>query len=140
MSNSGTLNASREGGKNPQSPWSGVLARNCMFSVDTGLGNGYFDTPSLNLGPVRWIADTPRVLFKSRPRPAATGVVEKLEDCTGDRVIEKWSDGARYGGGNSATRAPYWAKRATDGRCMVVIGVEVGAGMSLSLFFGVEGG
>lgn len=60
-----------------------------MFSGDTGLGNGYFEALSLNLGPVRWMADTPRVLFMSRPRPAATGVVEKLEDWTEDRVIEK---------------------------------------------------
>jgi len=94
MSNSGTLIASRDLGKKPQSPWFGVGGGGCKCSGDTGLGKGYFDTLSLNRGPVRWMADTPRVLFMSRPRPAATGVVEKLEDWE-DRVIEKWSEGAR---------------------------------------------
>lgn len=66
------------------------------------------------------MADTARTRFKSRPRsrPAATAVVEKLEDW--DRGV-KWREGARYGGGNSARgRPPYLAKRATAGRCMVL--------------------
>jgi hypothetical protein len=62
----------------------------------------------------------------SRPRPAATaGVVEKLEVCTEDRVIEKWREGARYGGGNSAiAMPPCWAKRAIAGRCIVDVSVQ----------------
>lgn len=70
------------------------------------------------------MADTPRDLLRSRP--AATAVDEKLDDWAGDRIREKWRDGARYGGGNSANgRPPSWrASRVTDWRC-IVTGVSV---------------
>lgn len=93
MSYSGVLSLCLSVGKKAQSPWFGVGLRRSIFSGGTGFGNGYLDAPNLNLGPVRWIADTPRDLFKSRS--AETAVDEKLEDCTGGWTRGKWRDGAR---------------------------------------------
>lgn len=64
------------------------LARVGLLGV-AGFGNGYLETPKGNLGPVRWIAETPRDLLRSRPEPAATAVEEKFEHCTGGRIREK---------------------------------------------------
>lgn len=52
-SSSGVLNAWRDDGKKPQSPWLGFVARFSMSLRGTGVGNGRSDMLSLNLGPVR---------------------------------------------------------------------------------------
>ena len=76
------------------------------------------------------MADTPRFLLLSRRglRPPTGEVEEKLEDWTGDKVTERWSDGARYGGGNSVRASPL-RRLAMRGACIVVVLVSPGNGM-----------
>lgn len=113
------------GGKNPHNPCSAVPSRFSCFSICSGSGKGYLETDNGYLGPVLWMAETPRTRLRSL-RTWREELVENFE-CWRELNWGKYKAGARKAGGNSASEGPPY-RRAS---CMMERG---GIGRNCLLF------